>query len=95
VLQRNGGSAPVELFWEQAEEQVERLLRKHAAEVEAVTQALLARGDLNGKECLEIMAQAAHGRNGDGNGDGHTEEDVLLGTQVAWAQSPSGENAPS
>jgi cell division protease FtsH len=93
VLQRNGGNAPVELFWEQAEEQLERLLRQHSAEVEAVTKALLARGDLNGKECLEIMAQAAHGSNG--NGNGHTEEDAIVDTQVAWAQSPSAENAPS
>ena len=98
VLQRNGGSAPVELFWEQAEEQVERLLRRHSAEVEAVTKALLDRGDLSGKECLEIMAQAAHGNNGNGNGNsngnGHIEEDAVLGTQVAW-QAPSTENTPS
>jgi cell division protease FtsH len=95
MLQKNGGSAPVELFWEQAEEQVERLLRQHSAEVEAVTKALLARGDLNGKECLEIMAQAAHGSNGNGNGNGHTEEDPILGTQVAWIQPQGTEDAPS
>jgi len=50
---------PYARFWEQTEENVERLLRQHAAEIEAVAQALLDRGDLTGGECLDIMARAA------------------------------------
>ncbi len=57
----------IERFWQQAEESVERLLRQHAAEVRAVAEALLEKGDLTGKECLEIMARAA-------GGDGHRED---------------------
>ena len=53
------GDTPYARFWEQTEENVERLLRQHAAEIEAVAQALLDRGDLTGSECLDIMARAA------------------------------------
>jgi cell division protease FtsH len=50
---------PYDRFWQQAEEQVELLLRQHAAEVESVADALLERGDLTGAECLEIIERAA------------------------------------
>jgi hypothetical protein len=51
----------IESFWHEAEEQTERLLLQHAAEVEAVAEALLKKGDLTGKECTEIIAQTAAG----------------------------------
>jgi cell division protease FtsH len=51
----------IESFWQEAEEQTERLLHHHAAEVEAVAEALLKKGDLTGKECTEIIAQTAAG----------------------------------
>jgi cell division protease FtsH len=89
-LQKNGNGAQVDQFWEQAEEQVEQLLRNHSAEVEAVTQALLVRGDLTGKECLAIMAQAAQG-----NGNGHRqEESAVLDVQVAEIQPQSALGSP-
>jgi hypothetical protein len=51
----------IENFWQEAEEQTERLLRHHAAEVEAVSEALLEKGDLTGKECAAIIAKTAAG----------------------------------
>jgi cell division protease FtsH len=54
-----GREKDIERFWKQAEEATERLLRLHAAEVDAVAQALLDRGDLSGTECVEIIQQAA------------------------------------
>jgi cell division protease FtsH len=41
LLQMDWRESPVEFFWQQAEESTENLLRQHAAEVEAVAQALL------------------------------------------------------
>lgn len=52
----------VEKFWQQLEDQTEQLLRIHSAEVEAVAQALLERGDLNGRECVEIIQNAMKGK---------------------------------
>ncbi len=80
----------IERFWEQAEEGVEKLLRQHAREVEAVAQALLAKGDLTGKECLEIMARAAAQ-------DGHREDgqsavEALISEAVV-STSPNGDQA--
>jgi cell division protease FtsH len=51
----------VERFWQQLEDQTEQLLRKYAVQVEAVTKALLERGDLTGRECVEIIQNAAGG----------------------------------
>ncbi len=84
MMMQNGSGKKIEHFWEQAEEQVERLLRQHSAEVEAVTQALLARGDLNGKECLEVMALAAHG-----NGNGHSGQPVEVMTPPVTEIQPT------
>ncbi len=53
----------VEKFWQQLEDQTEQLLRIHSAEVEAVAQALLERGDLTGRECVEIIQNAMNGKN--------------------------------
>jgi len=55
LVQKELNDPRIDLFWKQAEEGVERLLVQHAAEVEAITKALLEKGDLNGKECLEII----------------------------------------
>jgi cell division protease FtsH len=55
----NGRGKIVEKFWQQLEDQTENLLRAHSVEVEAVAQALLERGDLTGRECVEIIRKAA------------------------------------
>ncbi|HET9589404.1 MAG TPA: AAA family ATPase [Anaerolineales bacterium] len=52
-------SEVVEKFWRKLEEQTERILSTHAAEVHAVARALLERNDLTGKECIEIIRAAA------------------------------------
>jgi cell division protease FtsH len=57
------GKAPYARFWREVEEQTERFLREHAAEVDAVAKALLEKGDIGGQECVEIIKQAAS-RNG-------------------------------
>lgn len=54
----------VEKFWQQLEDQTEHLLRLHSREVEAVAKALLERSDLTGRECVEIIRNAADGNNG-------------------------------
>jgi cell division protease FtsH len=54
---------PYEHFWREVEEQTERLLRQHVAEIEALAQVLLEKGSLNGRECVEIIRLAAS-RNG-------------------------------
>jgi len=43
---------------------VGNLLCGHSAEVEAIARALLERGDLAGKECLEIIERVARGGEG-------------------------------
>ncbi|HNK63648.1 MAG TPA: AAA family ATPase [Anaerolineales bacterium] len=55
----SGRDKMVEKFWQQLEDQTEQVLRAHTAEVEAVTKALLERGDLTGRECVEIIRKAA------------------------------------
>jgi ATP-dependent Zn protease len=54
-----GRGSLVERFWQQLEEQTEHLLRAHAPEVNAVAASLLKKGDLTGKECVEIIRAAA------------------------------------
>jgi cell division protease FtsH len=51
----------VEKFWQQLEDQTEQLIREHSLEVQAVADALLQRGDLNGRECVEIIQKAMNG----------------------------------
>ncbi|MDT7885608.1 MAG: AAA family ATPase [Thermoflexus sp.] len=52
----------IERFWTECEEKVERLLREHAAEVEAVAQALLERHDLSGNEVVALIEAARAGQ---------------------------------
>jgi ATP-dependent Zn protease len=47
----------VEHVWLRLEEQVIRLLESHADEVEALVEALLARGDLSHREVLELLGK--------------------------------------
>jgi len=49
----------VEKFWKKLEEQTEKILAKHSAEVHAVAQALLERNDLTGKQCIEVIKASA------------------------------------
>jgi cell division protease FtsH len=49
----------VERFWRKLEEQTEKILIQHSAEVHAVGQALLEHNDLTGKQCIEIIRSAA------------------------------------
>jgi cell division protease FtsH len=49
----------VEKFWRKLEEQTEKILVEHSAEVHAVAQALLDRNDLTGKQCIEVIRAAA------------------------------------
>jgi len=62
LAQRDWSNSPAERFWKQAEESTERLLVQHMPKVEAVAKALLDRGDLTGKEVLEIIANASNGK---------------------------------
>jgi hypothetical protein len=64
-MQTDWRSSPVEHFWEEAEENTALLLRQHSREVEAIALALLEKGDLSGKEVLEIILQVTAG-NGKG-----------------------------
>jgi hypothetical protein len=54
-----GRASLVERFWQQLEEQTEQVLRAHAPEVHAVAETLLKKGDLTGKECVEIIKRTA------------------------------------
>jgi len=47
----------VERVWLRLEEQVIRLLESHADEVEAVVEALLAKGDLSNREILDLLGK--------------------------------------
>lgn len=49
----------VEKFWRKLEEQTEQVLVGHSAAVHAVAQGLLDRNDLTGKQCIEIIRNAA------------------------------------
>jgi hypothetical protein len=78
LLTNNGRGSIIDSFWSQAEEGVEKMLRQHAKEVEAVTQALLKRGDLNGKEVMDIIAQTI---SIDGNGNGNGKGELVPGVE--------------
>lgn len=75
----NGRGKIVEKFWQQLEDQTENLLRAHIAEVEAVARALLERGDLTGRECVEIIRKAA----GIEDAEDKAETDKLLSSIVS------------
>jgi cell division protease FtsH len=49
----------VEKFWHRLENQTEKILMAHAAEVHAVAQALLEKNDMTGKQCIEVIRAAA------------------------------------
>ena len=74
----NGRGKIVEKFWQQLEDQTEHLLRTHRVEVEAVAQALLERGDMTGRECVEVIRQAL----GEGQTD-KSETDKILSALVS------------
>lgn len=48
-------------FWRKLEDQTAQILLQHPDEVHAVARALLERGDLTGKQCIEIIRAAANG----------------------------------
>jgi cell division protease FtsH len=77
IMQADLRNTPMDHFWRQAEERTEQLLRAHASEVEAVAEALLKKGDLNGRECVQIIEAATH-RNGQ-----HAEERPALEAPAA------------
>ncbi len=54
-----GRIAMVEKFWQQLEDQTEQILRNRSAEVHAVAEVLLKKGDLSGKECIEIIRNSS------------------------------------
>jgi cell division protease FtsH len=59
-----GRASLVEKFWQQLEEQTEQILIAHSAEVHVIAKTLLQKGDLNGKECVEIIRAAAQDTRG-------------------------------
>jgi cell division protease FtsH len=68
LMQTDWRSSPVENFWQDAEEKTALLLRQHTHEVEAIAQALIEKGDLSGRDVLEIITQV-NGRNGNSSED--------------------------
>jgi cell division protease FtsH len=52
-------SKAVEKLWRKLEEETEKMLVKHAAEVHSVAEALLERNDMTGRECIEVIKAAA------------------------------------
>src|SRR4030095_11763959 len=52
-------SKVAEELWEKLEENTENILKEHAPEVHAVAKALLEKGDLTGRQCIEIIRAAA------------------------------------
>jgi cell division protease FtsH len=88
------GKAPLERFWRETEEQTERLLRMHVAEVDALAKALLEKGSLNGKEVIEVIEHAAAvSRDGHEEMIGHTAIEALPAQIVDELSSPNGDRA--
>jgi len=54
-----GKTEAVEKLWKRLEEETEKVLIKHSAEVQAVAEALLERNDLTGRECIAVIKNAA------------------------------------
>jgi cell division protease FtsH len=48
----------IEQFWQQLEEQCERFIHAHTAEVEAIAEALLEKESLSGEEVIQIIENA-------------------------------------
>jgi cell division protease FtsH len=65
VMDQNAGygskekSDTVDAFWRKLEDKTGQLLLEHAAEVHAVARVLLEKGDITGRECVEIIQSAA------------------------------------
>jgi len=83
---------PFERFWRETEEQTERLLLLHTAEVEAVAEALLEKNGISGRECVEIIKQAAV-RNGHQARFDRSEIEALPAQIVDEVSTPKGESA--
>ena len=83
-----GRSSLVEKFWQQLEEQTENILRTHSPEVHAVAEVLLKKGDMTGKECIEIIQGAAKQDNRETEG-ARVLKPLVVGT-IAEAQGNNG-----
>ncbi len=65
VMDQNAGygskekSDTIDAFWRKLEDKTAQLLLEHSAEVHAVARALLEKGDMTGRECIEIIRSAA------------------------------------
>jgi len=95
-------SAPYERIWRELEDQTERLLRAHAAEVEAIAKALLDKGDMSGREVVDIIRQTAS-RNGHQQLEAPSDlvalparivDEVLTSNAEAIAEPMSAESEP-
>ena len=53
----------VDSFWRKLEDKTAQILIEHSAEVHAVAKVLLEKGDITGKECIEIIQAAAPSAN--------------------------------
>jgi cell division protease FtsH len=84
-----GRASLVEKFWQQLEEQTEYILKVHTPEVHAVADSLLKKGDLTGKECIEIIRAAAAPVNREAEG-ARVLEPLLTGT-MAETQGNNGD----
>jgi cell division protease FtsH len=84
-----GRASLVEKFWQQLEEQTEYILKVHTPEVHAVADSLLKKGDLTGKECIEIIRAAAAPVNREAEG-ARVLEPLLTGT-IAETQGNNGD----
>jgi cell division protease FtsH len=72
-----GKTEAVEKLWMRLEEETEKVLLTHAAEVHAVAQALLERNDMTGRQCIEVIKNAAASAGMDG-----TDSEKLLKSLV-------------
>jgi cell division protease FtsH len=89
LLQRDWKDTSVERFWKQAEESTERLLLQHMPEVEAIARALLEKGDLSGKECVEIMSNIANtAANAASSANGRDPEALIEGSEISGLEQP-------
>jgi len=54
-------SETVNSFWRKLEDKTAQILVEHSPEVHAVARALLEKGDMTGKECIEIIQSVTNG----------------------------------
>jgi cell division protease FtsH len=59
----------IEKFWKKLEDKTAEILAAHSTEVHAVAKALLERGDMPGRDCIEIIRASANG-NGEVDSEG-------------------------